>query len=62
MRRFRINDSRLTELCAKGLNVVQISARLGVSANTVNYAIKRLNLSVAAAPQGKTNIYFASRA
>ncbi len=59
MRRFRINDTRLTELCAKGLNVVQIAGRMGVSENTVRYAIKRLNLSVVAGPNGKTNIYFA---
>jgi hypothetical protein len=62
MRRFRIDDTRLTELCAKNLSVPQIAARMGVSENTVRYAVKRLNLSVAAAPTGKTGIYFASRA
>lgn len=60
MRRFRINDTRLQELCAKGLNVTQIAGRLGVSTTTVYYAIKRLGLTAAAAPNGKTNIYVAS--
>lgn len=48
MRRFRINDVRLTELCAKGLSVPQIAVRMGVSENTVRYAVKRLSLSVVA--------------
>lgn len=62
MRHSRINETRLAELCAKGLNPIQIAARLRVGTNTVYAAVKRLNLSVAAAPQGKTGISFASRA
>lgn len=56
----KINSERLRQLCAKGLNAHQIAPRLGVTASAVHLYCKRHGISVAAAPQGKTGISFAS--
>lgn len=53
---------RYRQLCAKGLTVPQIAARLGVNRNTVYQTCKRHGISVAAAPLGKTGISSASGA
>jgi hypothetical protein len=57
-----IDPQRFRELCAKGLTAPQIATRLGVSQSAVHQACKRLNVTVAAAPRGKTGIYSASSA
>ena len=56
----KIDPQRLRELCAKGLNAHQIGARLGVTPDAVRLYCKRHGITVAAAPHGKTGIYFAS--
>lgn len=58
----KIDPERLRELCAKGLNANQIAPRLGVTKSAVHQYCKRHGIAVAAAPHGKTGIYFASRA
>lgn len=42
-----IDIDRLKQLCAKGLNRVQIAQRLGVTHNAVHQACKRHGISVA---------------
>lgn len=58
----KIDPLRLRELCAKGLNAHQIGTRLGVTSGAVHLYCKRHGITVAAAPHGKTGVYFASRA
>lgn len=45
----KIDPVRLRELCAKGLSVPQIAARLGVTTDAVYRLCKRKGIAVAAA-------------
>jgi hypothetical protein len=56
----RVDVERVRELCAKGLNVNQIGARLGLAPRTVRAACKRNGITVAAAPHSRTDISFAT--
>lgn len=52
----KVDVERLRQLCAKGLNAIQIANRLGLKPRTVRAACKRNGIAIAAAPHSMTDI------